>query len=342
MFRLRHGVRIAAAAAGVSASSALAYTAQAKSKPDGLTFLRNKDFPLQEHYHGKARVRVLRVQHAANGRDTVQEFNVQTRLFSSEYHKVFTKQDNSGLVATDTQKNTVYVLAQRSSATSPEGYAIDLCKHLLEEYPILEAVEVDVREDLWRRVHTATGEEHNHGFVREAPERATASVRLTRAKPREPIVVSGLEGLTVLKTTQSGFDHFLHDSYTLLPDTQERCLATEMKIEWCYPGGQGAESVDYGAVRSRLRSELLGAFFGPPKDGIFSVSLQATIYDAGCMVLKAVPAVKAISIYTPNIHMIPFMALKQLGPPDKAQPFRDDVYVATSDPAGTIFCTVSR
>ena len=40
--------------------------------------------------------------------------------------------------------------------------------------------------------------------------------------------------------------------------------------------------------------------------------------------------------------MIPFMALKQLGPADKAAPFRDDVYVATSDPAGTIFCTVSR
>ena len=58
--------------------------------------------------------------------------------------------------------------------------------------------------------------------------------------------------------------------------------------------------------------------------------------------LKALPQVKSISIYTPNIHMIPFIPLKDLGGPGKATPFEDDVYVATSDPAGTIHCTVSR
>ena len=55
--------------------------------------------------------------------------------------------------------------------------------------------------------------------------------------------------------------------------------------------------------------------------------------------------VESVSIYTPNMHMIPFMALKQLGRTHsgtEALSFEDDVYVATSDPAGTIHCTVSR
>ena len=49
------------------------------------------------------------------------------------------------------------------------------------------------------------------------------------------------------------------------------------------------------------------------------------------------PAVKDISIFPPNIHMIPFMPLEKFG-----SKFQDDVYVATSEPAGTIKCTVSR
>jgi hypothetical protein len=54
-------------------------------------------------------------------------------------------------------------------------------------------------------------------------------------------------------------------------------------------------------------------------------------------VLSAAMRVDKISIFTPNIHMIPFHALKSLG-----EEFSDDVYVATSEPCGTIFCTVAR
>lgn len=92
-------------------------------------------------------------------------------------------------------------------------------------------------------------------------------------------------------------------------------------------------------VRAALRSELLRGFFGPSEGGVYSPSLQATIYDMGCLVLQAVPQVQQISIYTPNIHMIPAHSLKAL---NDGVGFQDDVYVATSEPAGTIHCTVSR
>ena len=72
-----------------------------------------------------------------------------------------------------------------------------------------------------------------------------------------------------------------------------------------------------------MRAQLLKGLFGPSKGGVYSASLQATIYDAGCLVLKAVPAVQSIKIFTPNIHMIPFHPLKQLGG-EKATPFADE------------------
>eukprot|EP01018_Ginkgo_biloba_P012284 Gb_00686 [translate_table: standard] len=56
-------------------------------------------------------------------------------------------------------------------------------------------------------------------------------------------VASGVEGLTLLKTTQlqnynnmdacqSGFVGFIRDKYTLLPETTERMLATEVCAVW--------------------------------------------------------------------------------------------------------------
>ena len=117
------------------------------------------------------------------------------------------------------------------------------------------------------------------------------------------------------------------------------------QVTWTYNAGKDKAGkpakVDYANVRKTLREELQRGFFGPAKGGVYSASLQATIYDAGCLVLKALPPVSTISIYTPNMHMIPFYQLKQLGG-QTAQPFADDVFVATSDPAGTIYCTVSR
>jgi len=209
-----------------------------------------------------------------------------------------------------------------------------VCRHLLNEYPVLSAVETEVHETIWQRVSNG-GAPHEHGFTKVSPEVNTARVRLTREN-KHPVVVSGVEGLTVLKTTQSGFASYLQDKYTLLPPTQERCMATEMKAEWRYVPVP-ADSIDYGAVRTAVNKELVNGYFGPSSGGVFSVSLQATIYDIGCLVLKACRDVSCISIDTPNIHYLPFRSLDSLG-----EKFADDVFIPTCEPSGTIHCTVTR
>ena len=43
---------------------------------------------------------------------------------------------------------------------------------------------------------------------------------------------AGLRELQVLKTTQSGYEGFLHDKYTLLPDVKDRIMATSVTSTW--------------------------------------------------------------------------------------------------------------
>ena len=108
------GRRLAASAA--VASFAAQQLVQAQSNPSGLSRQRDRDFNLTDHNHGKARVRVMKVRRAEDGTQSCSEFTVHTKLFSPEYTRVFTDEDNTGLVATDTQKNTVYVVAKRTPA----------------------------------------------------------------------------------------------------------------------------------------------------------------------------------------------------------------------------------
>ena len=294
---------------------------------------RKTDYDLARHQHGKTRVRVLKVRREG-GVHAISEYKVETTLFSPAYDRVFTKGDNTDLVATDTQKNTVYIVAKRTDASTPEAFGVALCEHLLKEYPILSGCRADVESVEWARacVDGRNGAQpHVHGFLRSEPERQVASVSMTRGQG--PKVESSIEGLVVLKTTQSGFEGYLKDKYTLLPDTQERCMATEMTASWNY----AQLPQDFGAARNNVRRQILKGFFGEPATGVYSASLQESIYDAGCLVLDAVPEVKQIEIDTPNLHYLPAKLLDAVG-----EKFEDDVFIPTSEPSGSINCIVAR
>lgn len=43
---------------------------------------------------------------------------------------------------------------------------------------------------------------------------------------------AGVKDMKVLKTTQSGYEGFLHDKYTVLKDTRERIVATSITSTW--------------------------------------------------------------------------------------------------------------
>eukprot|EP00927_Polykrikos_kofoidii_P040456 TRINITY_DN3457_c0_g1_i3.p1 TRINITY_DN3457_c0_g1~~TRINITY_DN3457_c0_g1_i3.p1 ORF type:complete len:771 (-),score=127.48 TRINITY_DN3457_c0_g1_i3:255-2567(-) len=333
--------RLSAATAGVVATRLPVHSQNEEyggcpSNRKEFSQMRSSNFPITKHWHGKLRVRVLKVRRqGVYGQHTVSEYTVDTKLYSND-DKIFTEENNENVVSTDTQKNSVYLVAKRTPVSSPEQFGVDLARHFLNEYQLLHAVEIDVREQIWGRAQIQN-DPHDHGFIREAPAQNVANVKLARNQRDEPVVTSGIRGLTVLKTTQSGWEGFLHDRYTLLQDVDDRCMSTEITLDWEYGRNFGSREPDYLSVRKAVEQQVKLGFFGPAKCGVFSHSVQATIYDIGCMILESVPDVGKVSINTPNLHYLPAMLLEGLG-----EKFEHDVFVPTSEPSGDIFCTVER
>ncbi|CAD7695053.1 unnamed protein product [Ostreobium quekettii] len=282
---------------------------------------------LVAHQHGKTRVRLGRVWRDELTHHFV-EWSVDTMLLSDMAH-AYLEGDNAGMTATDTQKNTVYYIAKQcDEKCSPEEFAIALAKHLVDKYEKISKVTVSIEETPWERL-TLNGAAHQHGFVCGSSGYRTVEVSYT--KDAELAISSGIKGLKVLKTTQSGFVGYVHDEFTTLPDTTDRILATSLTASWAYSSPPPSFDDAYQGVRAAL----LGAFFGPPEGGVYSPSVQFTLYQMAKAALDGEECVKSVKLRMPNIHFLPCK-------PVTCEAFENDVYVATSEPHGDIEATVAR
>lgn len=142
--------------------------------------------------------------------------------------------------------------------------------------------------------------------------------------------ILGVKGLKVLKTTQSGFEGYIKDEYTKLPETKDRIMATSIACSWSYSTGV---TVDYDEVFVAAKKALLETFYGPPDQGTYSPSIQFTLYEMGNALLEAVPLVKSVQLRMPNLHFLPS---------DICESKSDFVYIPTSEPHGDIEATVER
>lgn len=77
--------------------------------------------------------------------------------------------DNSDIIATDSQKNTVYLLAKKFGVKSPEDFAITLTRHFLTKYRHVKEAHVHIEEYPWERIAYTNAEnqpkKHNHAFL---------------------------------------------------------------------------------------------------------------------------------------------------------------------------------
>ncbi|KAK6135979.1 hypothetical protein DH2020_030251 [Rehmannia glutinosa] len=81
---------------------------------------------------------------------------------------------------------------------------------------------------------------------------------------------------------QSGFEGFIRDKYTILPETRERMLATEVTASWRYPfetlASIPAEQLYFMEKYMDVKKVLIDTFFGPTDGGVYSPSVQSTLY----------------------------------------------------------------
>ena len=104
---------------------------------------------------------------------------------------------------------------------------------------------------------------------------------------------AGIEDLLVLKTTASGWEGYLHERYTTLPETGDRILCTIVTASWDYAG----EPADYDAAWQAARGAILEAF-----GDHYSPSVQFTLMRLGEAVLEAVPEIARVRFVLPNRH----------------------------------------
>lgn len=217
----------------------------------------------------------------------------------SDIHCSYTQADNSVVVATDTQKQTVYILAKQNPISPPELFASIVSTHFVNTYPHIHAAHVKVIQHRWTRM-TVDGKPHPHSFMRDGAE-----LRIVEAVARENEGItlrSKIEKLLVLKSTGSAFYGFHRDEYTKLPETWDRILSTEVEAGWKWKQFKSLENVravvpKFDAAYQAAREITLKTFANDN-----SASVQNTMYKMCDQILAAVPLVEAVDYSLPNKH----------------------------------------
>ena len=98
---------------------------------------------LTKNSYGKSSVRLTKVTRLAD-RHELAQWSIDV-LLEGKFADAYSAGDNRNVVATDTMKNIVYVLALEHKLPDPETFALTLGDHFLESYPQVEACGVEVR-----------------------------------------------------------------------------------------------------------------------------------------------------------------------------------------------------
>jgi urate oxidase len=276
---------------------------------------------LAENAYGKARIRLVKVSRR-EGRHELRDLTVSIRL-EGEFEDAHVRGDNRDVLPTDTMKNTVYALAREFEIDSIEEFARALASHFLPEHPVISRARVTVREQPWNRI-AVHGQPHPHAFFKGSDEIdiATATVEGDNAR-----IESGIDELRVLKTTGSGFEGFPRTRFTTLRDTDDRVLATAMRVRWTF----GLSEISYAETRARVRQAIVETFAEHD-----SRSVQHTAYAMGEAVLERCPEIDAVAFSLPNKHHL----LVDLAPFGLDNP--NEIFVATDEPYGLIEAIVRR
>lgn len=271
--------------------------------------------------YGKSDVRLVKVRRGKD-RHELTDVRVDVAL-EGDFEAAHMRGDNTSLLATDTMRNTVYALAKDHLTGEIEEFGKKLVEHFLEAGPTVERVRIRFTEHLWDRI-MVYGREHEHSFVRAAGER-TATVEGDGDGVR---IGAGIDDLLVLKTTNSGFEGYLRERYTTLPETDDRILSTVVNAYWMYYDGT---DVDFGGVWRGVREQILVTLTDH-----YSPSVQNTLYRMGRAVLEGFSEIEKIHLSLPNRHHIPY-DLQRFGLENEGEVFHTD-----PEPYGLIEGTVER
>jgi urate oxidase len=277
---------------------------------------------LTANSYGKSRVRLTKVTRTGDRHDLM-ELSVDVAL-EGAFEDSYTAGDNTSVVATDSMKNTVYVLAKEHPIEAIESFAATMGEHYLKTYPHVSGATIDIAQAKWARIQ-AGGNPHTHPFGGGGDEKRTAQAVCTRSGTK---ITAGIEDLLVLKTTDSAFKGFVRDRYTTLKETDDRIFATSISATWTYAAGA---KTDFNKTFDAVRAMILETFAAN-----MSLAVQQTLYEMGEKILASVPSVEEVAIVMPNKHRL-LVDLKAFGLEN-----RNEIFVPTDEPYGMIRGVIRR
>ncbi|KAL9106168.1 MAG: hypothetical protein Q9227_008760 [Pyrenula ochraceoflavens] len=287
--------------------------------------------------YGKDNIRLYKVHRdEATQTHTVIEMTVCV-LLEGEIETSYTRADNSVVVATDTMKNTTYIVAKENPVTPPELFASILGSHFIETYKHIHVAHIKVVVHRWTRI-SVDGKPHPHSFFRDGEEKRIVEADVVEGKGIE--IRSGISDLLVLKSTGSAFHGFVRNDFTTLPEVWDRILSTSVEAAWRWQTFSGLDKIradvaKFDATWTAAREITMKTF---AEDD--SPSVQNTMYKMSEQILATEPGVQMVDYSLPNKHYFEIdlswhHGLKNTG--------KDaEVYAPQSDPNGLIKCTVSR
>ena len=277
---------------------------------------------LGKNCYGKSRVRLSRITRRGDHHD-FNEWTVQV-LLEGDFETAFTDADNSKILPTDTMKNTVYSIARDSKAETIEEFAMELGDYLLANNSQVSGACIKIDEKSWERL-VVDGAPEPTTFKLGGPEVQT--VRAVRNQGRDWSIRSGVDGLTILKTTKSAFTGYIKDKLTTLKPATDRIFGTRATVIWDY----ASTSTSFAQVRATIVAALLKEFAAHD-----SMSVQHTLFDMGKAALAAAPEIERIKLTMPNLHHL----LTDLSPFGQDNP--NHIFVPIDEPHGYIEATIER
>jgi urate oxidase len=278
---------------------------------------------LSHNNYGKSAIRLVKVARRPDCHE-VRDLTVDVAL-EGDFAAAHTDGDNTGLLATDTMRNTVYALAKDDPLEHVESFAVRLVEHFLGASPAVSRARVHIVEHPWARLEVG-GRPHEHAFQRGNGGNRVGTVVGDRAETQ---IEAGIDDLLVLKTTGSGWEGYVNDRYTSLPETSDRILSTVITARWTY--GEVNSDFDFGAAWHDVRRVILEAF-----GDHYSPSVQFTLHRMGKAVLEARAEIERIHFSLPNRHHLLY-DLERFGLEND-----NEIFHATNEPYGLIEGTVER
>ena len=276
---------------------------------------------LGDNQYGKAENRVVRI-YRDTARHEIRDLNVTTAL-RGPFEPAYRVGDQTNVLPTDTQKNTIFAFAKSKGIGAIEDFGLDLARHFVGDVDPVQGARVEIEEYAWERA-IVDGTEHDHTWLRKGQEVRTAAVTVDATGE---YVIAGFKELVILKSTGSEFAGFLTDEFTTLPETHDRVMATSLDVKWRYVGTDVAWDTVYEDVKRLMVNEFAT---------LQSLALQQTLWHMGTAVLETYPQIAEIRLKAPNKHHFDY-DIDRFGIENHGE-----VFIAADRPYGLIEATITR